>query len=508
MTRPTWPQGSDALALADLILRGELSAREALESAIERGERVDGQLNALCNPAHDAARAQADALDTRLREARRSSARLAALRRSSPFFGVPMPLKDLGTAAIGLPSTMGSRLFGAIAWDVDSALVARYREAGFVLYARTTSPEMGISPSTEAVAYGGPTRNPWNPAHSSGGSSGGAAAVVAARVVPIAHASDGAGSIRIPAACCGLVGLKPTRGLIPSGPLSGEGWGGLATEHVVSLSVRDSAMALDCTAGADVGAPYAAPRYTGAIAGVEDAGASQGSLRIAVMPTTLEGEPVHPAVAASVTGAARLLESLGHTVIEARPAVGTREILEPVMRIVASGTAMAIDQRLAALGRPANADELEPTTRSAHALGRQLSAADYLASLATLHRLNRRIGAFFHGSDGQPGFDVLVCPVLAEPPAELGRWAMSHPDFLEYRLGPQGLIRYSPFCPLANMTGQPALSLPLGMSPQRLPIGVQFIGRFGEDARLLALAAQLEMAQPWMRTLPAVLAGA
>ena len=243
MTRPTWPQGSDALALADLILRGELSAREALESAIERGERVDGQLNALCNPAHDAARAQADALDTRLREARRSSARLAALRRSSPFFGVPMPLKDLGTAAIGLPSTMGSRLFGAIAWDVDSALVARYREAGFVLYARTTSPEMGISPSTEAVAYGGPTRNPWNPAHSSGGSSGGAAAVVAARVVPIAHASDGAGSIRIPAACCGLVGLKPTRGLIPSGPLSGEGWGGLATEHVVSLSVRDSAMA-------------------------------------------------------------------------------------------------------------------------------------------------------------------------------------------------------------------------------------------------------------------------
>lgn len=507
MTLATWPQGSDALALADLILRGELSAREALESAIDRGERLNGQLNALCNPAHELARAQADERDRELREARRSSARLADLRRSQPFFGVPMPLKDLSTAARGLASTMGSRLFGAIDWDLDCALVTRYREAGFVLYARTTSPEMGISPSTEARAYGGPTRNPWNLAHSAGGSSGGAAAVVAARIVPIAHASDGAGSIRIPAACCGLVGLKPSRGLIPSGPLSGEGWGGLATEHVVSLSVRDTAMALDCTAGADVGAPYAAPHYAGAMPMVNDAGASLGGLRIALMPTTLDGAPVHPEVAAAVHASAQLLEGLGHTVRQARPSVSTREILEPVVRVVASGTAMAIDQRLAALGRDLDIDDLEPTTRSAHAFGRSMSAPQYLATLASLHRLNRRIGAFFDPSSPDGGFDVLLCPVLAEPPAPVGRWAMNNPDFVDYRLGPQGLIHYSPFCPLANMTGQPALSLPLGMSQAGLPIGVQFVGRFGEDARLLALAAQVEAAQPWARRLPPTVAG-
>lgn len=499
MTRANWPLEADAVAVAALIADGELGALEALECAIARAQRLDPLLNALCNPAPDVARQAARAIDDALVAARRSPATLARLRRERPFLGVPTLLKDLSTAAIGVPSTMGSRLFGRIDWQLDSELVRRYRRAGFVIFGRTTSPEMGISPSTEAIAYGGPTRNPWNTGHSAGGSSGGAAAAVAARIVPIAHASDGAGSIRIPAACCGLVGLKPTRGLIPTGPLAGEGWGGLATDHVVSLSVRDCATALDASAGADVGAPYAAPTFAGSLAGVEaaGAGAAMPALRVALLATTLDGDAVHPDVADAVRDAAGLLATLGHHVEVGAPRAGTEEIVRPMMNVIACGTAMAIDVELRRRGRGLEPAEIEPTTRGAWQYGRSLSGPQYLESLGAMHRLTRRIAAFFEGAEGGTGFDVLLMPVLAEPPAPLGRWAMSNPDFLDYRLGPQGLIRYSPFTPLANMTGQPAISLPLSMSADGLPIGVQLIGRFGADALLLRLAAQLEQARPW-----------
>ena len=499
MKPAAWPLQADAMEVAALIAGGQIGALEALEHAVARAQRLDPQLNALCNPAVDSARRDAREIDDELVAARRSPGTLERVRRERPFLGVPTLLKDLSTAALGIPSTMGSRLFGRIEWQVDCELVRRYRRAGFVLFGRTTSPEMGISPSTEALAYGGPTRNPWNTAYSAGGSSGGAAAAVAARIVPIAHASDGAGSIRIPAACCGLVGLKPSRGLIPMGPLAGEAWGGLATEHVVSLSVRDSAAALDASAGIDVGAPYAAPPYAASLAAVEaiTAGGPLRPLRIALLSTTLDGAPVHPEVAAAVRETAALLAALGHRVEAAAPKLSTEEIVRPMMNVIACGTAMVVDIELRRRGRALQSDEIEATTRGAWEYGRSLSGPQYLESVSAMHRLDRRIGAFFEGSESHAGFDAMLMPVLAEPPAPLGRWAMSNPDFMDYRLGPRGLIHYSPFTPLANMTGQPAISLPLAMSAQALPIGVQLVGRFGADTLLLQLAAQLELARPW-----------
>ncbi|MFP5405417.1 MAG: amidase, partial [Gammaproteobacteria bacterium] len=395
------PIEHDAIALADRIARGELSASEALEAAIERCETVNPHVNAVCNPAFELARGEARAIDAELGTARRYAGAVLALRRQRPFLGVPSLLKDLSTAATGLPSTMGSRLFGRIEWPHDCELVTRYRRAGLVFFGRTTSPEMGIRPSTQAVAYGGPTRNPWSLGHSAGGSSGGAGAAVAADIVTLAHASDGAGSIRIPATNCGLFGLKPSRGLMPAGPLAGEGWGGLATEHFLTRSVRDSALALDVSAGADVGAPYAAPPRPPSYLELTELALQQDlplkrriRLRIACSWRTLDGDEVHPDVAAAVREAALLLESMGHIVAEAAPRMRTLDVLRPMLEIIASGTALAVEQFERQRGRPASADELEPTTRSAVAFGRGLSAPQYLDAIGKVHRSAREVDRF------------------------------------------------------------------------------------------------------------------
>lgn len=502
------PLTADAVELAELIADGQVSATEALDDALERTALIDPKLNALCLLRPEQAREIAAQIDQSLVRARRTPADLAALRRERPFLGVPTVLKDTGTAALGLPSTQGSRLFGQIDWPLDSELVCRYRQAGLVPFGRSTSPEMAISPSTEALAYGGPTRNPWNPQISPGGSSGGAAAALAARIVRIAHGTDGAGSIRIPAACCGVVGLKPTRGLVPMGPLAGEGWGGLLVEHMLTLSVRDCAAALDASAGQDVGAPYSAPAYAGALAGVVRtlAGEEPAAMRIAVLDTTLDGDPIDPQVADAVRQIADTLQSLGHQLEQARPQVRTEQILRPMIDVVACGTAMAVERELLRRGKPLAANELEPTTIGAWRHGCSLTGAQYLARLSELHQLNRVIGRFFDdGTDGS-GFDLMLMPVLARPTAPLGRWAMNNPDFLDYRLGPQGLIHYSPFTPIANMTGQPAISLPLATSDQGLPIGIQLMARFGRDAELLRLSAQLERVLPWADRIPPIAA--
>ncbi|MBE7419926.1 MAG: amidase [Ideonella sp.] len=487
VTRP-WFDG-DAHALATAIVRGECSAQQALQRTLADIEAINPRLNAVCLLAAEPARARATALDAELARCRDDAARDALLR-ARPFFGVPLLLKDLGPAVAWreLPSRLGSRAFGprGIEWPRDGALAERYAAAGFVPCGRTTSPEMGISASTEALAYGGPTRNPWHLQHSAGGSSGGAAAATAAGIVTIAHANDGAGSIRIPASACGLIGLKPTRGLLPAGPLVGEGWGGLAIDHMLTRSVRDCALALDAGAGADPGAPYAAPARPASFAAL--LATSPGPQRIALCNAFFEGDAVHPEVAAAIDAFARTLQRLGHTVEPARPDFATLDVVRPVMQVVATGTAMLLDGFGAQRGRAIDESELEPVVRDAWRVGRTVSGADYLRALDALHALGRRMAAFHER------YSLLLTPTLAEPPALLGRFAMRNPDFIDYRLGPEGLWRYTPFTPLANATGAPSISLPVALSPAGLPIGALLTAPFGADALLLQMAAQWEAA--------------
>ncbi len=487
------PQFSDALALAQAIRTKTLSCAEAFEASWQVVETKNPQLGAVCFQDYSLGRKQADLQDAQI--AKMSSNELQALAQIAPFFGIPSLLKDLATAAIGLPSQMGSRAVnrsvGSVHWSLDADIVKRYRQAGLNLFGRTTSPEMGISASTEARAYdflGGPTRNPFHLDYSAGGSSGGAAAAVASGMVLIANASDGAGSIRIPASCCGLVGLKPTRGLMPAGPLIGEAWGGLATEHVLTKTVRDSRVMLQAcmlnSLNGDSGAPYAAPYASPHTAPVDLSKESSPlkGMRIALCDTTFDGEAVSPEVAQAILAMAKRCETLGANVELARPPVKTYEMIDAVVRIMACGTAMVVNR----WGYRAEVEALlEPATQSAVALGRATSAADYLELIARVHRITREVGAFHEH------YDALLCPTLAEPPAVLGRFAMSNSDYLDYRLGPNGVWKYSPFTPLANATGQPSLSIPAGKSSLGLPIGAMLTGKFGDDFKLLLIAQTL-----------------
>ena len=484
-----WFKG-DALALADAIFRGEVTATQALHNTLADVERLNRDLNAVAYLRPEVAQRQAALLDNELAACSDWASR-AALHRARPFFGVPLLLKDVGaaTAHRDLPSRMGSNLFGpqGQSWPADGALTQRYIAAGFVPMGRSTSPEMGISASTEARAYGGPTRNPWNLEHSSGGSSGGAAAATASNMVTMAHANDGAGSIRIPASACGLIGLKPSRGLMPMGPLAGEGWGGLAIDHVLTRTVRDCAAALDVGAGDDPGAPYAAPQRPSSF--FDALSEAPRPLRIALCNSFFEGDAVHPEVAAVVAQFALQMQQLGHHVDEARPDFSTLDVVRPLMQVVATGTAATLEAIAMQRGRAINENEVEPVVWGALQTGRGLSGVDYLNAVNAMHSLGRRMARFHER------FDLLLTPTLAEPPAKLGRFAMNNPNFIDYRLGPQGLWRYTPFTPLANATGAPSISLPAGRSKEGLPIGAMLSAQLGEDALLLGVAAQWEAAQ-------------
>ena len=465
----------DATALAALVADGEVSPDELLDAALARMEAVNGRLNAVVGVYEDVAR---DAIRAGLPE--------------GPFRGVPFLLKDLGAEAVDLPASSGSRLFAGITYPQDSAIVERIRRAGLVPFGRTASPELGIGAATEAAVYGGPTRNPWDLDRTPGGSSGGSAAAVAAGVVPTAHGSDGGGSVRIPASCCGLFGFKATRARLPDGPYAGEGWAGMAIDGFLTRSVRDAAALLDACAGADAGAPYHAPPLAGAF---RDARAPE-RLRVALCATALTSETIHPDCRAAAEDAARLLEGMGHHVEEARPQVDTAGMMEAWTTIVAAGTAASVRGRLRSLGRTLGEDDVEPVVRDACRVAEGISGADYVDALGAIHAYGRAMASFFER------YDVLVTATLAEPPVPVGRLDHSRADYRDYRLGPDGVFAFSPFCAAFNATGQPAASVPLSWNDEDLPIGVHLAAPFGADTMLMGLCRALEEARPWFDRRP------
>ena len=469
----------DALGLAALVAKGEVTANELLETALDRLGEANPKVNAIAKLAITPAKA---AIEQGLSD--------------GPFKGVPFLLKDLGGAARDYPSHFGSRLFIDTRHDHDSELVRRLMRSGLVIFGRTTSPELGMGPVTEAKVYGGPTRNPWNLDHTAGGSSGGAAAAVAAGILPAAHGSDGGGSVRIPASSSGLFGLKPTRARMPTGPKMGEGWAGMAVDGFLTRSVRDSAALLDATAGPDAGAPYWPPPLKGSFA--EALSNPPARQKIAFSTKNFEGGPLHPACKIAVEQAASLLESLGHEIEEATPSIDLMPLMQAWTRIVACGANLVIQQKLASRGQPLNPSEVEGITLGALELAKTVSGTDYLDAVNRVHAFSRILASFFQD------YDMLLTPTLAEPPANIGRFAPDSEDFLDHRLGPNGILPYSPYTPIFNASGQPAMSLPLHWTEDGLPIGVHIAGRFGEDETLIALAAELETAAPWFNRIPPI----
>lgn len=475
---------SDMTELAGHVARGDFQPHELLETVLARMARVNPRLNAIVLNFEETARRK---IDEGLP--------------GGPFRGVPFLLKDLGAEARDFPSHNGSRLLSNTVYAEDSSICRRLSRSGLMTFGRTASPEGGIGAATEAAVYGGPTRNPWDLSRTPGGSSGGSGAAVAAGIVPGAHGSDGGGSVRIPASNCGLFGFKATRARLPDGPYAGEGWAGMATDGFLTRSVRDQAQLLDICAGPDLGAPYAAPALTHSFA--EAITRKPGPLRIALCETSLTGTPVHPDCATAARQAAKLLEDLGHSVEPtARLPAQTDAMMLAWCKIVACGTALWIDRKLAKLGRDLQDDDVEPLARSARDYARTLSGADYLAAVETVHAYGREVARFFENHD------VLLCPTMAEPPARIGRFAHDTPDYLDYRMGPDGIFTYSPFTAAFNATGQPAASMPLFWNDDGLPIGVHLAMRFGADLHLMSLCAQIEQAAPWHHRRPEIWAGA
>ncbi len=462
----------DATALAALVAAGDVSPSELLDAALAAVAARNPAINAVVLMQEDVARRS-----------------IAAGLPRGPFRGVPFLLKDLGCEAVDFPSHNGSRLFANTRYGRNSTIFERIRATGVVTFGRTTSPEGGIGATTEAAIYGAPTRNPWNLDHTCGGSSGGAGAAVAAGIVAFAHGSDGGGSVRIPASSCGLFGFKPTRARLPDGPYAGEGWAGMAIDGFLTRSVRDTAVMLDACEGPDLGAPYVAPPLDqGHAAAISR---PPRRLRVAICDTTLTGEAIHPDVASAVRATGRLLESLGHHVEPGLPAqADVAQMMRAWTDIVAVGTALSIQHGLK--GRALTAQDVEGIGRSAAAHAATLPPTRYLEAIGEIHDFGRQMAEYFAS-----GPDILLSATLAEPPARIGRFNHDRDDYVNYRIGPGGIFAYSPFCAVFNASGQPAASLPMGTSANGLPIGIHLAAAFGRDEELIALCAELELAQPW-----------
>jgi amidase len=465
----------DGLGLAELVRRGEVSPAELVEAALERADRHDPVLNAIVHRADESAR----------REAR------GALP-EGPFRGVPFLIKDLGIEVAGMPMTNGSVFLRDQVPERDCELVRRYRGAGVVILGKTNTPENGITGTTESRLLG-PCRNPWNPEHIAGGSSGGSAAAVAAGIVPLAHASDGLGSIRIPAACCGLFGLKTTRDRNPGGNDVGERALGFGVSHVVSRSVRDSAAMLDVTGFPEAASPHASPaRPTSYLAELQQ---PPGRLRVAFSAETPSGRPIDAEVRAALEDTAALLAELGHDVEERGLGIDYRALYRAHGVLGGANAAAKYAEQCARLGREAREDELEPLTWAGIRSGRKTTGEGVMRAQRDMRRMCGEILAFFETHD------LYLTPVLGTPPPKIGH---IDPVALEPReLGKRQSVAF-PFTPPFNFTGQPAMSLPLAWSASGLPLGMQFAGRYGDEATLLRVAAQLEAARPWRARKPPV----
>ncbi|MEQ8556713.1 MAG: amidase [Henriciella sp.] len=467
----------DATALAALVRNREVSPGELLDAALESARAAQDELNCFSQFFEDHARKQVtEGLPV------------------GPFAGVPFATKDLGVRLEGLPLTNGSRAFRDNVATFDSALAERYREAGFVIFAQTTSPEFGLTTSTESALYG-KTRNPWDTGRTSGGSSGGASATVASGVLPVAHASDGGGSIRIPAACTGLVGLKPSRGRVPMGPPMSENWFGLSTHHCVSRSVRDSAALLDATHGQEPGARYIAPppQTSYLTASQRD----PRPLKIALWTTAPNGVRPDKEADAGLKATGKLLQSLGHHVEEAGPALDGDALGKGMMMIVSSFMAAVADEREQAFGRKIGADDFEPVSMRFIELGRTVP----MSELVKTNNAFLEAAFAFETFMDEGGYDLILAPTLARPPVELGVLSLDPEDFDAYG---EAITGFAPWCPVFNQTGWPAISLPLHQTADNLPLGMMFGARLGREDLLYAIAGQIERAAPWANRRPPV----
>jgi amidase len=457
----------DAVALAELVARGEVQPEELLDVALRVHDATNPQINAVTHDLRDFACEE-----------------IARGLPDGPFRGVPFLLKDQYQQLTGTVTTNSCRVFAGSVADHDSTLTARYRRAGLVIFGKTNTPELAMSPTTEPLLFG-PSRNPWAPDRTTGGSSGGAAAAVAAGMVPAAHASDGGGSIRIPAAACGLVGLKPTRGRVPLGPKVFENWAGATCAHVVSRTLRDTAALLDATAGPELGDSYVCRPHEGTF--LDELGRAPGTLRVALMLEPWRTEvPVDPEVRAAVEHTARLLEQLGHQVVDARPAFDLDVLLAGFGTITTSGMAAMLDREAARRGRPITEDDLEPAGWFLYQRGKAVTGAAYVDAVGAVQEATRT-AARFHLDH-----DILLSPTLATPPPPIGTMNGADPVASLQAGG-----RFSPFTTLMNLTGEPSISLPLARTAGGLPIGVMFTAALGEEGMLLRLAGQLEAAAPW-----------
>ncbi len=464
----------DATALAELVRRGEVTALELVEQAIAGIETHNGTLNAVITPMYEHARDVA---------AKKSP--------EGMFAGVPFLMKDYCAEVAGFPFTECSSFLKDYVPDEDSELYKRFCIAGLVSIGKTNLPEFAIGATTEPRLFGA-TKNPWDTTRTTGGSSGGAAAAVAARIVPMAHGNDIGGSIRIPASCCGLVGLKPSRGRSSTAPHYGDIVAGFFSEHVLTRSVRDSAAVLDAIQGPSVGEPYYAPPPQRSF--VEELNRDCGKLKIGFSTRTPFGEDIHPDCVNAVQETANLLESLGHIVIEAEPDYDAERLWRSFTSLLASGAAWAIADWARRINKKPTADDFEPFVWAFAERGRSLSSADYLLAMQDVQFEVRAFSKFFED------YDLFMTPTLGQPPAELGTLVFQG-DPIELR---RKTSEFSPYTYVSNATGQPAISVPLHWNDQGLPIGVHFVAPYPDDAILFRLAAQLEKAKPWSDNIPPI----